>query len=110
MSFTKKFVSHNFAAQPTTQNRDISSTSEDSVEEDLAAELQKLISNVFTDKSVKRTDNFTELQKEIKLFKACGTKTKNLDKITSAVETIQPTSTSSERTFSVAYRIPLYDC
>jgi hypothetical protein len=50
------------------------------VEEDLAAELQKSISNVFTGKSVKRTDNFTELQKEFKLFEACGTKTKNLDK------------------------------
>jgi hypothetical protein len=36
-SFTKKFFSHNFAAQPATQNLDISSTSEDSVEEDLAS-------------------------------------------------------------------------
>jgi hypothetical protein len=27
MSFTKKFVSHNFATQPATQNQDISSTS-----------------------------------------------------------------------------------
>jgi hypothetical protein len=93
MSFNKKFVSHNFAAQPATQNLNISSTSEDSVEEDLAAELQKSISNVFTGKSVKRTDNFTELQKELKLFKVCGTKRQN---ITSALETIQPTSTSSE--------------
>jgi hypothetical protein len=41
------------------------------VEEDLAAELQKSISNVFTGKSVKRTDNFSELQKESKLFEAC---------------------------------------
>jgi hypothetical protein len=102
MSFTKKFVSHNFAAQPVTQNLDISSTSEDSAEEDLAAELKKSISNVFTGKSVKRTDNFIELQKEFKLFEACGTKSKNLENITSALETIQPTSTSSERTFSVA--------
>jgi hypothetical protein len=30
ISFTKKFVSHNFAAQPSTQNLDISSTPEDS--------------------------------------------------------------------------------
>jgi hypothetical protein len=36
-----------FVSQPATQNLDISSTSEDSVEEDLAAELQKSISNVF---------------------------------------------------------------
>jgi hypothetical protein len=81
--FTKKFISHNFAAQPATQNLDISSTSEDSVEEDLVAELQKSISNVFTGKSVKHTDNFTELQKEFKLFVTCGTKTK---KITSALD------------------------
>jgi hypothetical protein len=64
----------------------ISSTSEDSVEEELAAELHKSISNVFTGKSVKRTDNFTELQKEFKLFEACGTKTKNLEKITLALQ------------------------
>jgi hypothetical protein len=102
MSFTKKFVSHNFAAQPATQNLDISSASEDSVEEDLAAVLQKSISNIFTGKSVKRTNNFTELQKEFKLFEACDTKTKKLEKITSALQTIQPTSTSSERTFSIA--------
>jgi hypothetical protein len=102
MSFTKKFVSHNVASQPATQNLDIPSTSEDSVEEDLAAKLQKSISNVFTGKSVKSNDNFTELQKEFKLFEACGTKTKNLEKITSALETIQPYSTSSERTFSAA--------
>jgi DNA helicase IV len=88
MSFTKKFVPHNFAAQPVTQNLDISSTSEDSVEEELAAELQKSIS---------------ELQKEFKLFETCGTKTKKkMEKITSALEIIQPTSTSSKRTFSVA--------
>jgi hypothetical protein len=43
------------------------------VKEDLAVELQKSISNVFT--GVKRTDNdyFMELQKEFKLFEACGT-------------------------------------
>jgi hypothetical protein len=76
---------------------DISSTSEDSVEEDLAAELQKSISNVFTETH----DNFTELQKEFKLLETCSTKTKNLEKkIPSALDTIQPTSTSSERTFS----------
>jgi hypothetical protein len=102
MSFTKKFLSHNFAAQPATQNLDISSTSEDSVEEDLAAEFQKTILNVFIGNFLKRTDNFTELQKEFKLFEACGTKTKNLEKITSALETIHPTPASSERTFSVA--------
>jgi trehalose-6-phosphate synthase len=106
MSFTKKFVSHNFASQPATQNLDISSTSENSVEEDLAAELQKSISNVFTGKSVKRTDNFTELQEELKLFEAFGTKTKKLEKITSALETIQPSSTTSERTFLVARASP----
>jgi hypothetical protein len=80
MSFTKKFASHNFASQPATQNLDISSTSENSVEEDLAVELQKSISNVFTGKSVERTDNFTELQKELKLFEAFGTKTKKIGK------------------------------
>jgi hypothetical protein len=31
---------------------------------------------------VKRTDNFTELQKEFKLFEACGTKIESLEKIT----------------------------
>jgi hypothetical protein len=56
----------------------------------LAAELKKSISNVFTGKSVKRTDNFTELQNEFKLFEACGTNSKNLENITSALETIQP--------------------
>jgi hypothetical protein len=60
------------------------------VEEDLAAELQKSISNVFTGKSVRRTDNFTELQKEFKLSEACNTKTKKLEKIPSALESIQP--------------------
>jgi hypothetical protein len=48
MSFTKKFVTHNFSAQLATQNLNIFSTSEESVDEDLAAELQKSISNVFT--------------------------------------------------------------
>jgi hypothetical protein len=76
MSFTKKFVSHNLAAQPTTQNLDIFSTSENSVEEDLAAELQKSISNVFTGKSVKRTDNFTELQKKSNFLKQAAQKWK----------------------------------
>jgi hypothetical protein len=88
MSFTKKFVSHNLAAQPATQNLDISSTSEDSVEQDLSAELQESISNVFTGKSVKRTNNFTELQKEFTLFEACSTKTKNLEKIDSDFKSI----------------------
>jgi hypothetical protein len=68
MAFTKKFVSRNFAAQPATQNLDSSSTYDDFVEEDLTAELQKLISHVMTGKSVKRTDNFTELQKKIHTF------------------------------------------
>jgi hypothetical protein len=40
MSFTKKFVTHNFAAQPSTQKPG----------HILAAELQKPISNVFTGK------------------------------------------------------------
>jgi hypothetical protein len=68
MALTKKFVSRNFAVQPATQNLDSSSTYDDFVEEDLTAELQKLITHVMTGKSVKRTDNFTELQKKIHTF------------------------------------------
>jgi hypothetical protein len=49
MAFTKKFVTRNFSEQPATQNLDSSSTSDDSVEEDLTAELQKWNSHVMTE-------------------------------------------------------------
>jgi hypothetical protein len=49
-----------------------------------------------------RLDTFTELQKEFKLFDATGTRTPKLEKLLQALLTIQPTSTCSERVFSVA--------
>jgi hypothetical protein len=42
------------------------------------------------------------LQKEFNLFETSGVRTPNLDMLLSALFTIQPTSTASERKFSVA--------
>jgi hypothetical protein len=50
----------------------------------------------------KTMDPLCALQKEFKLYEARGVRTPNLDKLDAALKTIQPTSTLSKRTFSVA--------
>jgi hypothetical protein len=72
-------------------------------EDDLSAQLKKSISSVMASSSKQKTmDPLCALQKEFKLYEASGVRTPNLDKLDAALKTIQPTSTSSERTFSVA--------
>jgi len=46
--------------------------------------------------------NFDKLKKEFQIFKSTGNRTENLEKLCNALDRIQPTSTESERTFSVA--------
>jgi hypothetical protein len=45
---------------------------------------------------------FGSLHKEFNLFETSGVRPPNLDMLLSALRTIQPTSTGSERVFSVA--------
>jgi hypothetical protein len=45
---------------------------------------------------------FRSLQKECNLFETSGVRLPNLDMLLSALRTIQPTSSDSERVFSVA--------
>jgi hypothetical protein len=54
-------------------------TSDDSVEEDLTAELQKSIFHVMTGKSVKRTDNFTRTCYEWNLCSSLISSSRGLD-------------------------------
>jgi hypothetical protein len=42
------------------------------------------------------------LYKEFKLYEASGIRTSNLNQLDKALKSIQPTSTSNKRTFSVA--------
>ena len=51
---------------------------------------------------ISSSDPFSEILNEFKLFEASEVETSSLNKIDAAIKTIQPTSTSSERTFSVA--------
>jgi hAT family C-terminal dimerisation region len=67
----------------------------------LAAQMQKSIASVTLPPS-KKADPFLQLQKELKLYEATGVRTPNLTKLDNGLKTIQPTSTASERTFSVA--------
>lgn len=69
----------------------------------LTTQLQQSISKLvsFQPKN-KNSDPFELIKKEFKLYESSGVKTLNLNKINTALKTIQPTSTSSERTFSVA--------
>jgi hypothetical protein len=72
----------------------------------LSNELQNAISAVSvvqtsTLKTAKEFE-FGFLHKEFNLFETSGARTKNLDMVLSALRTKQPTSTASERVFSVA--------
>jgi hypothetical protein len=72
----------------------------------LLNELQIAISavsvvQISTSKTAKEFE-FESLYKEFNLFETSGVRTPNLDMLLSALRTIQPTSTDSEKLFSVA--------
>jgi hypothetical protein len=72
-------------------------------DDDLSAQLQKSISSLTSCSArPKTTDPVILLQKEFKLYEATGIRSPTLDKLYGALQTIQPTSTASEQTFSVA--------
>jgi hypothetical protein len=95
--------------QPTCQERthfqqNFSSIATDDVS--LSNEQQNAISAVSvvqtsTSNTAKEFE-FGSLHKELNLFETSGVRTPNLDMLVSALRTIQPTSTESERIFSVA--------
>jgi hAT family C-terminal dimerisation region len=68
----------------------------------MAAELHNSISSVITTASEKIVETNKELQQEFKLWELTGTRSPSLQKMHDALQTIQPTSTASERVFSVA--------
>lgn len=90
---------------PEDENHVSTSGSEDEICEPitLVMELKKSISSMSSKNPTKfQKNNFDSLQKEFKLLEGNGKLTHNLEKLLNALNTIQPTSTSSERVFSVA--------
>ena len=64
-------------------------------------ELKNTISSIENSK-VNYSNNYSSLDKEFKLYGINKTLTPNLEKLFDALKTVQPTSTESERVFSVA--------
>ena len=67
----------------------------------LAQEMQQVIYSLKVKPKI-RKDSIMVLQKEFNLYEVTGTRTKNLDLLFNALCTTQPTSTASERVFSIA--------
>lgn len=68
----------------------------------LDMELKNTIESVSTTRKITCTDTTSQIQKELNFFDAIGTRSPKLEKLMQALITIQPTSTRSERVFSVA--------
>ena len=68
----------------------------------LVEEMHASISSFLEAPAETITDSFEILQKEFKILETTGKRTKNLENLITALGTIQPTSTSSERVFSIA--------
>lgn len=75
-----------------------------SCQNDNFSSLAKELTQRITSSSVPKTTQvkFDKLKQEFKIFKSTGNRTENLEKLRNALDTIQPTSTESERVFSVA--------
>ncbi|KAJ2941580.1 hypothetical protein O0L34_g14633 [Tuta absoluta] len=82
-------------------NESLLVTAEGQREISFAEELQDAIQNVLKDTPTPRT-RFARLKKDFDLFTSSGKRTPNLELLYNALRTIMPTSTESERTFSVS--------
>ncbi|KAJ2946728.1 hypothetical protein O0L34_g12787 [Tuta absoluta] len=82
-------------------NESLLVTAEGQREISFAEELQDAIQNVLKDTPTPRT-RFARLKKDFDLFTSSVKRTPNLDLLYNALRTIMPTSTESERTFSVS--------
>ena len=79
----------------------INNANKDFKSDNLAEDIKKAISSMLIS-PIPSSYNFKKIRNEFKIFEATGKRTENLEVLFQALLTIQPTSTSNERVFSVA--------
>jgi hypothetical protein len=104
ISTAKQIIQTKFAEPETTTEQDDITINETSVSlddsmNDMAAEMAKSLSAITSDPT---DTSKNTLQQEFRLWETTGTRSLKLEKLNECLKTIQPTSTESERVFSVA--------
>lgn len=103
ISLAQSLISRLFTNKNDQEVSNVSNYSENIVDnKSLAEEMQDSISLILSEKCIEDNTANYNLQKEFKLFELTGFKSSNLVNLYNALNSIRPTSTSSERVFSVA--------